>query len=69
VPALHTQALVLRSVDFSESDRILHLLVPEIGRVTVMAKHARKSMRRFGGTLDLFNHLAVEIERKRPGTG
>jgi DNA repair protein RecO (recombination protein O) len=64
---LHTQALVLRSVDFSESDRILHLLVPEIGRVTVMAKHARKSMRRFGGTLDLFNHLAVEIERKRPG--
>jgi DNA repair protein RecO (recombination protein O) len=67
MPVLRTQAIVLRSVDFSEADRILHLLVPEVGRVTVMAKHARKSMRRFGGTLDLFNHLTVEIDRKRPG--
>ncbi|MGH0033378.1 MAG: DNA repair protein RecO [Myxococcota bacterium] len=64
---LRTQALVLRSVDFAESDRILHLLVPELGRVTVMAKHARKSVKRFGGTLDLFNHLTVEIARKRAG--
>ena len=63
---LRTQALVLRSVDFSEADRILHLLVPEVGRITVMAKHARKSVKRFGGTLDLFNHLQVEIARKRP---
>lgn len=64
--ALRTHAIVLRSVDFSEADRILHLLVPETGRITVMAKHARKSVRRFGGTLDLFNHLSVEIERRRP---
>ena len=58
---------MLRSVDFSESDRILHLLVPEVGRLTVIAKHARKSVRRFGGTLDLFNHLSVRIARKQTG--
>jgi DNA repair protein RecO (recombination protein O) len=52
---------VLRSVDFGESDRILHLLVPESGRLTVIAKGARRSVRRFAGTLDLFNHLRVQV--------
>jgi DNA repair protein RecO (recombination protein O) len=67
VPALDTEALILRSVDFGESDRILHLLVPEAGRLTAIAKGARRSMRRFAGTLDLFNHLRVRIAWQRPG--
>jgi DNA repair protein RecO (recombination protein O) len=65
VTALRTEALVLRSVDVGESDRILHLLVPDSGRLTAVAKGARRSRRRFAGTLDLFNHLRVEVERGR----
>lgn len=65
---LKSEALVLRSVDFSEADRILHLLVPELGRIAVIAKHARRSVKRFAGTLDLFNHLRVEIAQRRPST-
>ena len=60
-----TEALVLRSVDFGESDRIVHLLVPDAGRLTAIAKGARRSVRRFPGTLDLFNHLLVQVERRR----
>jgi DNA repair protein RecO (recombination protein O) len=60
-----TEALVLRSVDFGESDRIVHLLVPAGGRLTAIAKGARRSVRRFPGTLDLFNHLRVQVERRR----
>lgn len=63
---LLTEALILRNVDFGESDRILHLLTPETGRITVIAKGARRSKKRFPGTLDLFNHLDVQIERRRP---
>jgi DNA repair protein RecO (recombination protein O) len=63
---IRTEALILRSVDFAESDRILHLLVPEIGRLPVIAKGARRSVRRFAGTLDLFNHVTVQVDRKRP---
>ena len=63
---LVTEALVLRTVDFGESDRILHLLTPETGRVTAIAKGARRSRRRFAGTLDFFNHLRVQLERRRP---
>jgi DNA repair protein RecO (recombination protein O) len=66
VTALRTEALILRAVDYGESDRILHLLVPESGRLTAIAKGARRSVRRFGGTLDLFNHLVVQLERRRP---
>ncbi len=64
--AIQTEALVLRSIDFGESDRILHLLVRDGGRVTAIAKGARRSVRRFGGTLDFFNHLRVSIDRRRP---
>lgn len=61
-----TEALILRNVDFGESDRILHLLTPETGRITVIAKGARRSKKRFPGTLDFFNHLDVQIEQRRP---
>jgi DNA repair protein RecO (recombination protein O) len=65
--ALESEALILRSVDYGESDRILHLLVPDSGRLTAIAKGARRSVRRFAGTLDLFNHLSVRVDRRRPG--
>jgi len=65
VATLRTEALILRSVDFGESDRIFHLLVPDAGRLTVIAKGARRSVKRFAGTLDLFNHLQVQVEQRR----
>ena len=63
--AENTHAVILRSVDIAESDRILHLLVPEYGRLTAVAKGARRSTKRFAGTLDLFNHLRVSLHRRR----
>jgi DNA repair protein RecO (recombination protein O) len=66
VPASEqTHALILRAVDVGESDRIVHLLVPEHGRVTARASGARRSTKRFSGTLDLFNHLRVSLHRRR----
>jgi DNA repair protein RecO (recombination protein O) len=68
VAAFATEALVLRAVDFGESDLVVHLLVPAAGRLTAIAKGARRSTRRFPGLLDLFNHLRVEVERPRRGS-
>jgi DNA repair protein RecO (recombination protein O) len=62
---LTTEALVLRAVDLGESDRVVHLLTPETGRIAAIAKGARRSTKRFPGTLDFFNQLHVQIERKR----
>jgi DNA repair protein RecO (recombination protein O) len=68
VAALASEALVLRAVDFGESDLVVHLLVRGVGRVPAIAKGARRSTRRFPGLLDLFNRLRVQLERPRRGT-
>jgi DNA repair protein RecO (recombination protein O) len=65
---LQTEALVLRAVAFGESDLILHLLTPETARLTAIAKHARRSRRRFAGNLDFFNHLRVSAVRRSPNS-
>ncbi|MBM4384277.1 MAG: DNA repair protein RecO [Deltaproteobacteria bacterium] len=62
---LTTEALVLRAVDLGESDRVVHLLTPETGRIAAIAKGARRSVKRFPGTLDFFNQLSISLERKR----
>jgi len=64
VSAAATRAIVLRTVDVGETDRIVHLLTPDFGRVAAMAKSARKSKKRFPGTLDLLNHLDIELTRR-----
>jgi DNA repair protein RecO (recombination protein O) len=62
--SLNCDALLLRSVDYGESDRIVHLLTAGAGRLTAIAKGARRSRRRFPGTLDVFNRLAIEGRSK-----
>jgi DNA repair protein RecO (recombination protein O) len=62
---LTTEALVLRAVDLGESDRVVHLLTPETGRIAAIAKGARRSTKRFPGTLDFFNQLQVQLEHRR----
>lgn len=49
-----TKALVARVVDYGESDRVCTLLTQGFGKISVLAKSARKSRRRFGGALSLF---------------
>ena len=48
-----TPAILLRSIAYGESDRVVTLLGRETGRLSAMARGARKSTRRFGGGLGL----------------
>lgn len=52
--AVTTAALVSRSVDYGEADRVLTLLTRDVGKVAALARGARRSRRRFGAALDLF---------------
>jgi DNA repair protein RecO (recombination protein O) len=56
-----TRGLVLRTFDQGESDRLVHLYTEALGRVSVIAKGARRSRRRFPGLLELFNLLDARI--------
>lgn len=62
--AFRCEAILLRAVDFGESDRIVHVLTEDRGRLTAIAKAARRSHRRFPGTLDVFNRLWLEGRMK-----
>ena len=62
---LHTNAFVLRARSFAESDRIVVLLTEELGKISAIAKGARRSKRRFaGGALEPFQEIVARVSRK-----
>lgn len=66
---ISTRALLLRATPYRDSDLVVDLLTAGHGRVAALARGARKSRRRFGGALDYFNLLRVELRRGRGGLG
>ncbi|MGQ9476955.1 MAG: DNA repair protein RecO [Candidatus Bipolaricaulia bacterium] len=50
---------VIRSLDYQESSRIVTLLSPRLGKLSLLAKGARKIESRFGAALDLLNLIEV----------
>ena len=65
MPAQRTPAIVIRSRDYGEADRIVTFLSPEAGRLTGLAKGARKSKRRFLNSLEPFSRVTL-IYTERP---
>jgi DNA repair protein RecO (recombination protein O) len=63
--SLTTPAVVLRRTDYGESHRMVLLATREAGTLSVMARHARRSTKRFGGALELFTVFKAVIERKK----
>src|SRR5690242_9384188 len=62
---VRTEAVVLRSIRFGEADRILHLYTPDRGRVGAIAKGVRRARSRFGGRLEPFFRLNIELHEGR----
>jgi DNA repair protein RecO (recombination protein O) len=60
-----TEAVVLRSMRYGEADRILHLYTPNRGRVSAIAKGVRRARSRFGGRLEPFFRLKIELHEGR----
>jgi DNA repair protein RecO (recombination protein O) len=54
-----TEAIVLRSMRFSEADRILHLYAARRGRIGAIAKGVRKTKSRFGARLEPLSHVEL----------
>jgi len=63
--SLKTEAIVLRSIRYGEGDRVLHLYTPHRGRLSAIAKGARKARSRFGGRLEPFFRLHLVLYEGR----
>jgi len=66
MPRWKNQAIILNTIDFSESDRIVHALTKERGLLNAVAKGARRSYKRFPGTLEPFGEVILDVFSK-PG--
>lgn len=54
-----TEAVVLKIFDHGESDKIITFFTADFGKITAIAKGAKRSKKRFVGKLELFNHLHI----------
>ncbi|HEY6077937.1 MAG TPA: DNA repair protein RecO [Polyangiaceae bacterium] len=61
-----TGALLLRRVEYGESDLVLTLLTRRLGKLSALARGARRSSKRFGGALEPMHSLLIELD-ERPG--
>jgi len=63
-----SEALVLRTYDYGESDRIVVLYTLDYGKIRGIAKGAKRSTRRFANILESFSQINVLFSR-RPHDG
>lgn len=56
--------IVLHRRDFGEAHRIIEVLTPDSGRLSLLARGGRASRRRFAGALDQFLHLRMEVSTR-----
>ncbi|MHB8765929.1 MAG: DNA repair protein RecO [Deferrisomatales bacterium] len=64
-----TEAFLLQASPCRESDLVVVLLTSQHGRLSLVARGARASKRRFGGALDYFHLLRAEFRPGRSGLG
>ena len=62
-----TPAIVLRTRDYMESDRIVTLLTEQAGKLGGIAKGAKASRRRFEHRLEPFSHVMLYFRRRPHG--
>jgi len=68
MPLYTTQAIVIRTLNYGESDKILTFFTRDFGKLKGIAKGARRSKKRFQNVLGLFSHLRL-IFFDREGMG
>ena len=63
--SVRTEGIVLRRRDFGESDRILVIFTRKLGRISGIAKGARKPSSKISGHLELFSRASFLVSRGR----
>ncbi len=65
MPTYSDEGIVLRRIDYGESDRILTVLTLEHGKIGVIARGVRKSQSRLASRTDLFTRSRMQLARGR----
>ena len=65
---IRTKAVVLRRTNYGEADRILQILTPDDGKLSVMARGVRKEKSRLAGGIELFAICDMVLTRGAKNT-
>ncbi|WP_457553796.1 DNA repair protein RecO [Desulfobacula sp.] len=60
MPDFKTDAILLRKIEYGDHDFIISFLTESKGKISVIAKNAKKSIKRFSGALDLFSVNSIQ---------
>lgn len=66
---LRTKAIVLRRINYGEADRILTILTPENGILSVIARGVRREKSRLSGGIELFAICDLSLAKGRQNSG
>ena len=66
---LVTTAIILQRTDYGEADRILTLLTPEYGKLSLLAKGVRKVKSKLAGGIELFSVSEITFIKGRGAVG
>ncbi|MBT8330198.1 MAG: DNA repair protein RecO, partial [Desulfofustis sp.] len=61
-------ALVLDSLNYGESDKIVVFYCQEVGRLSALARGAHRSQKRFVNKLELFTFLQISYSKSSAGS-
>lgn len=67
MPGFNTDAILLRKIEYGDHDFIISFLSRSRGKISVIAKNAKQSVKRFNGALDLFslNQIQCTFPKKK----
>lgn len=64
ITAISTEAVVLRTIEYSDTSLIVRLFTESQGKVTVMARGAKRAKNATAGMLQPPNHIALQFRSK-----
>ena len=67
MPAQETPAIIITVRDYGEADRLVTFLTPARGRLTGIAKHARKRKKRFANCLEPLSRVILFLSDRARG--
>ena len=65
--SIETAAVVIKISRYGEAHQIVTLATEQLGLIQAVARHARKSRKRYPGALDYFKLLTVECSKSKRG--
>ena len=67
MPSKETPAIILTVRDYGEADRLVTFLMPSRGRLSGVAKHARRSKKRFANCLEPLSRVTLFLSERARG--